>query len=300
MSLQRLPTEHPKRTSMKPISLLLIIIATGCIVQWTAEDWQSYLTFVNPRMDRCAATFMIPLSNSGNLKIGTAAAFEITFEGSRHTLSLPSFMKIRFVITGKDTVKGIPCTVVDVTSEMDFESVIVTFSGKEWVDSTGAVVKMVGTATGLYEGYEMPMNYIIERTGEEEYNGHECWIFSVIENMEVGTNTQEIRTIQYMEKETYTLVRMITDILGREVDSGYIEPLIPLKELQWELGATEELHTEMGDYRCQIIYLKEENEPYGTLWVSKQVRAPLKYVISLKEEDVELKMTIVLIEYASP
>lgn len=301
MAFHRLRTEHPKGISIKPIvPLLLLIMATGCIIQWTAEDWQSYLSFVNPRMDRCAATFIIPLSNVGNLKIGTAAAFEILFEGSRDVLNVPSFMRIRFVITGKDLIKEIPCTTVDITSEMDFESVIVTFAGNEWVDDTGAVVKMVGTATGTYDEYEMPMNYTVERMGEEVYYGHECWIFSVTESMEIGTSTQEIRTTQYMEKETYTLIRMITDILGREVDTGYIEPLIPSKELQWELGAVEELHTEMGDYRCQIVYLREEKKPFGILWVNKEVRAPLKYVISLKEGDVELKMTMVLVEYVNP
>lgn len=281
--------------------IILIMLTSACIIQWSAQDWKDNLSFVTPRIDQAALNFITELPNVQDLPAGTHVSYDVTYEGSLEKLDLPSHMKIEFTISGKDTINGITCTIVDVTIDMEMVSspVTVTFHGKEWVDTTGSPVRMEGEATGKTGDREVPIIFTMERTGEDVVSGHECWVLSTTQKMKIGPAENEVHIIRYLDKKSATVIRLITNVLGKEVDTGYMEPLIPTEDLQWELGGTDTIQTKMGDYKCQIIYLKENNETRGTLWATKKVKAPLKYVFSYRKGDTSLNMVMILLEYQS-
>jgi hypothetical protein len=67
----------------------------------------------------------------------------------------------------------------------------------------------------------------------------------------------------------------------------------------WELGPEETITTPLGTYKCQVIYVMEEGKRVGTIWATRDMRAPVKYVYTFENEDSKLEMTMVLIEYSS-
>jgi hypothetical protein len=112
----------------------------------------------------------------------------------------------------------------------------------------------------------------------------------------MGIDLGEVKILQYMDKETQTIVRQVMTVGEQEMDSEYIEP--PLSgELLWELGHKETISTELGEYECQIILLKEEGKEVGKMWVSKDFKTPLRYTFSLEEEDMEITMTLTAYEF---
>jgi len=284
------------------LTVVIVALTLSCIGQkeLTVEEWKGYLTFMNPRIDQSAVNMVFELPNVENLPTGTHAVFEIECEGSLGKLDMPSSMIMEFTITGKEIINGIECTVVNVAMEMEgfAESVFLTFEGREWVDKTGAPVRVEGTATGKSGEFTVPMTYTVERTGEEAYHGHECWIFSITQKMQMGQSAEEVKIVRYMDKESYVVVRVINEIWGEKVDTGYIEPLISTGELEWVLEGREKITTNLGDYDCQLIYLMENDVVIGTIWANEEIRAPVKYVFSYETEYVGLEVTMILVEYS--
>jgi hypothetical protein len=289
------------------VAIYVIALMSSCIGQeWTVEEWRTHLTFVNPSTEQNSTGMLTGFENIEELPAGTHMAFKIdadtTFEGT----DVPFTLTLGFTVTGKEAREGVDYTVVDVTMNMEVEmemegsdsTLTMTFEGKEWVDTTGSPVTMEGTATGKIGEFEMPISFAMERIGEEQYHGHDCWIYEVTQSMEMeGFPTGEIKAVQYMDKKSYAVVRTIAEFMGEETDSGYTEPVFSYGELQWELGARETITTDMGTYDCQIIYLLDDGETVGTIWANEDVRAPIKYEISFKQEDMEFTMIMTLIEY---
>ena len=288
------------------VCVILITVLASCIGQkeeWTVEDWKEHLYFTNPSVDQNAPTMVTGLSNVEDMAVGTHMAFKIEFEGTVEDMEVPYEMTMEFTISGKETVDGVDTVVLDVTVDMDMEllgeSMNITFDGKEWVDAEGAPVKFEGTATGEVMGMEVPMLFAMERTGEEPYHGHDCWIYETTQSVEMmGVPGMEMKVVQYMDKETFAIVRMITEMMEEETDSGYIEPILSLGDIEWELGHRETITTDLGTYDCQVIYLKENGITIGTIWANEEVRAPIKYEISYEEGDTKFAMTMTLIKYS--
>jgi hypothetical protein len=268
---------------------------------WTAEQWKEHLFFLDMR-EQSAMGMISGLRNLDALPMGTHMKYNVAFGGELEQTGAPIDIIIGLTISGKESVDGIECTVIDFTQEMQMESFGITMNmiaeGIEWVDETGAPVKMEATAEADSEEMEMLTTFTGNRIGEESYKGHECWIYEMTQTSEVMDQSTEMKLVQYVDKSSYAVVRTIYEMMGTEQDSGYLEPAVSTGEFDWELGNRETITTPMGTFDCQIIYLKENNKVLGTIWANEEYNAPIKYFYSYKTEDTEFEMTLTLLEYA--
>lgn len=291
-------------------TLFIVALASLCIgqeetpeqeTQKGVEKWKEHLSFVSPPSGQDVASMVPAFFNAEELPIGTRMVYEITSEGVSQGVAVSSKMTVDITISGRESVKGIDCTVLDVTMEMEVESMgqamPMTIQGKEWVDQNGAPVKVEEEITMSFGEFEIPLSMTLERVGEEVYHGHDCWVLSGTQtSTAMGMTTEGVIT-EYMDKESFSVVRVITSMGGEEIDTEYIEPPTPLEELEWELGSTETITTAMGVYDCQIIYLKENGETVGTIWAHEDFKTPIKYEFSYKTGETEIKLTMTMIEY---
>lgn len=299
---------------MKKILVLIILTAVVSAVlniprEFTVEDWKEHLILLNPTAEVSTGGPALGVRNIQDLPTGTHMLYRIEFEGAVEQVSQPVSMTLGCTVSGTELIDGINTTVLDVTLDMtmDFlgDPMMLSFEGTEWLDETGAPVKMEGNAIGNMDAVEILISYTTERTGEEVYHGHDCWILSMTQSMEVeGLPPAEMTIVQYMDKESFAVVRMITtvmgevvNVLGGKADTGYIEPKGAPGNLVWELNGWERITTELGTYDCQIIYLKEDSKIVGTMWVKKEIKAPLRYVFSYKYGGENLEVMMTLIEY---
>ena len=115
----------------------------------------------------------------------------------------------------------------------------------------------------------------------------------------MGMDLGETKMTTYMDKESYATVRTIVEEEEMEMDSGFNEAATFVAELDWVLGGRETITTELGTYDCQVIYLQENGETVGTIWANEDIKAPLKYVITLETENlgmvVTMEMTMILV-----
>lgn len=286
-------------------AILIMALSASCIGQkteFTVEDWKEHLSFVKPSVGQSSGSMVSGFNNLEDLPTGTHMVFKIIFVGTSEGMDIPLDITVGFTIAGKEVVDGIDTVRADITQNMEMdafgETMTMTFEGQEWMDLDGAPVKMEGTASTEMAGMEILLSFTFKRIGEEQYHGHDCWILEMVETMEMaGMPETEIKMTMYVDKESYSVVRMLTKMGEEEVDTGYIEPVISLGDIVWELGDRETITTEFGTYDCQVIHLKENGETIGTIWANEDIRAPIKYVISYKSEDTEFGITMILLEY---
>jgi hypothetical protein len=286
-------------------SMIALTLVTACVGQeWTVEDWKDHLFLLNPTLSQDTSTMMPGFENLKGLPTGTHFAYHVEMEGTSMGIETPMTMDIGITFSGKEVIDGIDCHAIDLSMTMELsmlgESIKMEMEGTEWVDEvSGAPVKATMNMETDMEsiGVPFPMEFVIERVGEAEYHGHDCWILEMSQEMEMmGTDLGEVKIVQYMDKETMAVVRQVMTMGEEEIDSEYIEP--PLSgELQWELGHKETISTGLGTHECQIIVLKEEGKEVGKMWVSKDFKTPLRYVFSVQDETMEMTMTMTLTAY---
>jgi len=291
------------------IFAILMVVLTSCIGQqeesaWSVQDWKEHLSLVTPPLGQDATSMISGFQTPENLPIGTRTVSAVTLEGTFRGVYTTTDMTMDIHIAGTEVINGQDCTVVDVVIEMEMEmesqdqSMSMDIKGTEWLDKDGAPVKVKEDVIMGIGEFDIPMSIEMERTGEELYHGHECWVFSGTQTMEImGLAETEGSIEEYMDKKTFSVVRTLTEIEGEKVDTGYIEPPIQVEDLVWELGNRETITTELGTYDCQVIYLKENGEIVGTIWAHEDVKAPIKYVFSYETADMNLEMTMILVEY---
>ena len=268
---------------------------------WTIENWKEHLFFLDIR-EQSAAGMVTGLRNFEALPMGTHMKYKVEFGDGTEETGMPYEIVIGLTVSGKEPIDGIECTVIDFTQDMEMEtfgiSMTMTFEGTEWVDETGAPVKMEGTAITKSEDVEMPTEFTVERIGEELYEGHDCWLYEMTQSTEMMGQSMEVKFVQYVDKSSFAVVRALSEMMGTEQDSGYLEPEVSAGEFEWELGNRETITTELGTFDCQVIYLKVNGEVLGTIWANEEFKVPIKYVYSYKTEDTEFEMTMTLLEYA--
>ncbi len=286
---------------------ILMVVLASCIGQqeesgWSVQDWKEHLFLVTPPLGQDVTSMISGFRDPENLPIGTRTVFAVTHEGTFGGAYITTDMTMDIHIVGTEVINGQDCTVVDVVIEMEMESqdqsMSMDIKGTEWLDKEGAPLRVKEDVIMGIGEFDIPMSIEMERTGEELYHGHECWVFSGTQTMEIMGLVETEGTIEeYMDKETFSVVRTLTEIEGEKVDTGYIEPPIPVEDLVWELGNRETITTELGTYECQVIYLKENGEIVGTIWAHEDVKAPIKYVFSYETANMNLEMTMILVEY---
>ncbi|MGC1121152.1 MAG: hypothetical protein WBA22_08660, partial [Candidatus Methanofastidiosia archaeon] len=195
--------------------------------------------------------------------------------------------------SGLLTVLGVG---IDAHFESQNETIDVVIEGTEWLDEEGVPVRIEEEVTMNLGGFEVPMVFAVNRTGEEVYEGRECWVF-------MGTQTinlpglGESRVLGYIDKESKTVVRAMTSIGGEEVDTGFVEPPVTFEALEWNVGSQESVVTELGKLKCQAIYLTYDGQKVGTLWVNEDILVPVKVTRTYTSEDMDLTVTMTLEEY---
>jgi hypothetical protein len=286
------------------IAILLLSSCIGQEKEWTVDDWKDHLMFVNPSGTQGGIPGFAPTSgNVTTLPVGTHMVFDVTSEGKVGDLEMPTSMVLGLTYLGTELVNGEECAALQVTMNMEMEmygeSMTMTSEGKEWVRQDGAPMKMDFQAKGSMAGIEIPITLTGVLTDETVYQGHDCWVFTTTQKVEMEGPSTEMEMIMYMDKESRAFVRIIAKMGETEQDSGYIEPVLSIGPSTWELGPEETITTPLGTYKCQVIYVMEEGKRVGTIWATRDMRAPVKYVYTFENEDSKLEMTMVLIEYSS-
>ena len=291
------------------ITIVSVLLICSCINQqeeqkeWTAEEWKNHLFLTNPSLDQSINNMAAGLGNVEELPIGTHLRYKITALGTFEGMEMPYDMTMTIDIPGKESLSGKECTVVELfieaEMEMEGESFDMVIAGKEWIDAAGTPLK-IETEFGmsLFGELEMPMKLTMEFAGEEQYKGHECWVFTGVQSMDLMGTKMEMTITQYMDKETYVVVGMIIDGEEQEADSSFTEAQTYFQGLEWELGGRETITTELGTYDCQVIYLKDAGETVGTIWANEEFKSPLKYAITYEVSNMLMDMTMTLVEYS--
>ncbi len=284
--------------------LFIVVLFSTCIYQkeMTVQDWREHLLFMNPSLGQDPTSMVSGFHNLEGLPQGTRIVFSVESKGVFQGTQVISTSTMSITILGSEIVSGVDCTVMDILTDIDTvtegEPMTITVKGKEWVDRAGTPVKVEEEVVMKFNEYEVPMSLKVTRTGEETYEGHDCWILTGTQTIVVmGQSLGESEVTEYVDKETSVVVRSVTTVGEEVVDTGYIRPPIPVQNLQWELGGKEEVTTESGNYECQVIYLKENDNIVGTVWASEEVRAPVKYTYSYKAENTNMNITMTLLEY---
>jgi len=301
----------------KYVPILILLFFTLCIGQpeeisqgkssesdeWTVEDWKDYLSVMDPTVTQDASTMLPGFGNPGNLSVGTHLVYDLEMEGTIMGLDVPLKAVMDITFSGKEHIEGVRCFKIDVNSSLEMltqgRTMKMEMVGTEWIDDvTGELLRAHMEMIGHMEGEDpsLPLSFSIERTGETEYQGHECWILTFTQEMKgEGIEGGKVTILQYVDKQTGDMVRQIMTYGDEEMDSGYIEPVS--SGVVWELGNRESVITELGTYECQVITISRNGELVGTLWASKEFTVPLKYVTSVSETGSALTLTMLLVTY---
>jgi hypothetical protein len=299
----------------RAIALAVVVTAliSSCIDQeestgeWTIEEWKDHLFFASPTMDQSITNMAAGLGNIEELAPGT----HIVFDGGGRGTSLgfqgapiASYgMTVEITVLEDEVVNGEACTVAEVKMEMrtnvEGQPVSIVITGKQWTDAAGTPVKVDAEAKmELLEGFETSLKSNLEFVGEEQYKGHDCWVFSGTQSTELMGISLDNEVEQYMDKKSKAVVGTLIDGVEQQMGKEYVDAAIFVSELEWKLGKRETITTELGTYDCQVIYLKKDGKKFGTVWAHEEFRTPLKYVITYEVEDMNLEMTMTLIEYS--
>jgi hypothetical protein len=284
---------------MKTIHAIVVtlLLLSSCIGQeekekeepegeWTVTDWKEHLSFGTFRIDQNIPTGIVTgLDNIDTVPPGTHIVYTVETKGGAN-LDMPVETTVDITVLGSDSMDNTPCTLIDIvitmTMTMFGESMTTTFEGKEWVDDNGVPVKAELEGVQKLQDFEAPTSLRGMRTGEDVFYGHDCWVFTMTQRADMDVSSIEMEVIQYLDKETSALVRVITRIGEKEQDTGYIEPA-STGELEWVLGDKEVITTKAGTYDCQLIYVKDEEKTVVTMWAAKDVAAPIRCVYSYAE-----------------
>lgn len=292
--------------------VVVLILLSSCIGQkengkegepepskeWTVKDWKEHLSFGTFRIDQNISTGIVTgLDNIDKVPSGTHLVYTIEVKGGLD-MNMPVETIVDITVLGSDVINSTPCTVLDIVIDMTMtmfgESMTTTFEGKQWVDDKGVPVKAELEGVQKLEDFEAPASLRGIRTSEEVFHGHDCWVFVMTQRSDMGFSSIEMEIIQYLDKETSALVRMITRMEEKEQDTGYIEP-VSTGEPVWVLGDREVITTEAGTYDCQIIYVKDDEKTLVTMWATEDVTVPIRCVYSYGTEGV---VVMTLVEYS--
>jgi hypothetical protein len=284
--------------------VLLLILSTACISQkeLTVEEWKEQLVLLNPPLGQDPMSMITGIDNIGILPVGTYVKVQVEYQGTVQGIDTAARMTIDLTVLKRDVSHSGLLTVLGVGIDAHFESqnetVDVVIEGTEWLDEEGVPVRIEEEVTMNLGGFEVPMVFAINRTGEEVYQGRDCWSF-------MGTQTinlpglGESRVLGYIDKESKTVVRAMTSIGGEEVDTGFFEPPVAFEALEWNVGSQESVVTELGKIKCRTIYLTLEGQKIGTLWANKDILVPVKVTRTYTSEDLDLTVTTTLEAYQS-
>lgn len=229
--------------------------------------------------------------------------FDISSKGEARGLELPMNQVLGLTYLGIEPLNGKECAALQVSMNMELEmlgeSMILTGEGKQWIDEDGAPVKMEMRGSGNVSGMEIPIAINGVLTEETVYQGHDCWVFNITQEAEMMGISNRTEMTMYLDKESRAPVRMKMKMGDLEQDSGYIQPFFSIGPSTWELGPKETITTPLGTYECQVIHIMEEGKTVGTIWATKDMRTPLKYVYVSGDEESSLETTLVLTEYSS-
>lgn len=289
---------------MKCMSMLLVVVfLAACIGQpQSVEDLKERLSLVYPPLGQDPTSMMTGIRNIEQLPIGTHITLAVTVEGTVKDVLTRRDTVMDITVSGRDVIDGIHCIVLDFTMDMKIkeqgETVVITSFGTEWLDEDGTPVRVKEEITMTFgEGsFAIPFSIEITRNKKDLYKGHDCWIFSGVQTTTIMNTTTEDNILVYLDEKSSAVVWVLTEIGDEPVDTGYMQPPPSVDELRWELGNKESVTTPMGIFECQSIYLKE-NGTKGTMWVHKNFKIPVKYVYTVKTEDMDLEVTMTLVEY---
>jgi hypothetical protein len=289
---------------LKKIMLLFLILSTACISQkeLTVEEWKQQLVLLNPPLGQDPMSMITGIDNVGILPVGAYVKVKVVYQGTIQGVDTDARMTLDMTVLKREVSHSGLLTVLGVGIDAHFESqnetIDVVIEGTEWLDEEGVPVRIEEEVTMNLGGFEVPMVFAVNRTGEEVYEDRECWVF-------LGTQTinlpglGESRVLGYIDKESKTVVRAMTSIGGEEVDTGFVEPPVTFKALEWTVGSQESVVTELGKLKCQVIYLTSEGEKVGTLWVNKDILVPVQVTQVYTSEYLDLTVTMTLEEYQS-
>jgi hypothetical protein len=286
-------------------TLILFMVLAGCITQpkiSTVNEWKEHLSVLNPPLGQDPTSMISGGHNIDILPVGTRITFAVESKRVHNGIDTTTTMTINAVVTGKDHINATECTIFDITMDMHVtvidESMDIAITGTEWVDSTGAPVKVDEAVTLKFDGMEVPMKISVTRKAEGTFYGHECWVYTGVQTMEMGEEPEESSIIEYMEKKSCAVIQTITSIGDETVDTGYMEPPVGISDCEWELGRKERIKTDAGRYTCQVITLKHKGSVVATIWAHDSVRIPIKYVYHYQTADSDIQCTMTLIEYS--
>lgn len=268
---------------------------------WTVDQWKEHLSFATFPLGQDPTSMIAGFRNVGDLPTGTRVAYNVKSDGIFQGQETTSDATMDLIVSGTEVVDGITCTVTDVATHMNVESegstMVITIEGKEWLDEEGVPVKVEEAGSMEFGEYSIPLSIALKRTGEEIYHGRDCWVFTGTQTMEILGMKTEGNITEYMDKETYAVVRTVSTIGDQNIDTGYMEPPKPPETQEWELDGRESVTTPAGTYDCQVIYLKENGKQVGTIWANEDVSVPIKYTFTYEAENTSMEVTAILIAY---
>ncbi|MBU7015804.1 MAG: hypothetical protein HXS43_13340 [Theionarchaea archaeon] len=290
------------RSNLIRATVLLLFLTTACIGQkdLTVDEWKQQVVLVTPPLGQDPMSMITGIDNVGILPVGTHFEVNVDYSGTAQGVSVDAHMTISITVMRREVSRSELLTVLDVGIDAHFESqneaVDVVIEGTEWLDEDGVPVRIEEEVAMNVGGFDVPMVFILNRTGEDMCGDRECWVF-------MGTQTinlpglGESRVVGYVDKGNGVVVRAMTSIGGEEVDTGFMEPPVAIGGLTWELGSQESVKTDMGNIKCQAIYLSDDSEKVGTVWVNKDMAIPLQIVRSYKSSYLDLSVTMTLVTY---
>lgn len=271
----------------------------ACISQQSVEDAKKS-ALIYPPLGQDPTSMITGIRNIEQLPVGTHIVTAVTVEGTVHEVPTRRDTVMDVTVSGRDIIDGIHCIVIDFTMEMKIkeqgETMIITSSGAEWLDEEGIPVKLKEDMTMTFDSFTIPLSIEVMRDRKDVYKGHDCWVFSGVQTTTVMGNTVEDTILMYLDRKSAFVVWVLTEIGDEPVDTGYMEPPTPVDALHWELGDKELITTSMGVYECQPIYLKE-HDIIGTIWAHKDFNIPVKYVYTIKTEEMDITVTMILVAY---
>ncbi|MGD2250600.1 MAG: hypothetical protein PVF58_19570 [Candidatus Methanofastidiosia archaeon] len=288
------------------LTLVLFIILTGCITQSapsTIDEWKEHISILNPPLGQDPTSMVSGGHNIDTLPVGTRITLDVDSKRVYNDIDTATTMVITAVVTGKEYIQNKECTIFDITIDMHVtivnESMDITITSTEWVDSTGAPVKVDEVITMKFNGMEVPMKISVTRKAEGTFYGHECWVYTGVQTMGIEEEEpEESSIIEYMEKKSCAVIQTITSIGDEPVNTGYMEPPVGISDCEWELGKKERITTDAGRYTCQVIHLKHNGSVVATIWAHETVKVPIKYVYHYQTKDSDIQYTMTLLEYS--
>lgn len=290
------------KSSFARIGIVVLLLSTACISQkeLTVEEWKQQLVFVTPPLGQDPTSMIAGISNVGILPVGAHFEVEAEYSGAVQGVSVDAHVAIGITVLERQVSRSELLTVLGVTIDSHYESqneaVDVTVEGTEWLDGEGVPVRIEEEVTINVGGFDVPMGFMLNRTGENMCGDRECWVFMGTQTINLS-GLGESRILGYLDKESGIVVRAMTSIGGEEVDTGFMEPPVTVDTFTWELGSQESVSTDRGRIKCQVIHLMDNSQKVGTLWVNKDIPIPVQIVRSYMSSYMDLNVTVTLVSY---